>query len=52
LTVDQDKVSARLKKGSNTLLVKVTQGGGGWEMSCGLQAIEGGPPNALKIEAK
>jgi hypothetical protein len=27
---DQDRVQATLKKGWNTLLIKVLQGGGGW----------------------
>lgn len=52
LQVDQDKVKARLKAGTNTLLVKVTQGGGQWAVACGIQALVGGPPDTVKIQAQ
>lgn len=52
LTLNEDKAPAKLKKGANTLLVKVTQGGGSWAMSCGIRAVEGGPPDAIQLEAK
>jgi HEAT repeat protein len=38
----QDKVAIELKEGANVLLVKVTQGGGGWTMGCRLRAEDGG----------
>jgi len=38
----QDKVTIELKEGPNVLLVKVTQGGGGWTMGCRLRAADGG----------
>ena len=31
-TLDQDTVPAKLRKGKNTILIKVLQGGGEWEM--------------------
>jgi HEAT repeat protein len=52
LTPDQDKVPVKLNKGVNALVVKVTNGGGQWAFSCGICAVEGGPPNTLKLEAK
>lgn len=52
LAVDQDKVNATLKKGVNTLLVKVTNGAGQWAFACGVQALEGGPASELKFNAK
>jgi len=43
LTVDQDRVRARLRKGVNRLLLKVTQSGGGWEFCVRLVALQGNP---------
>ena len=36
----EDKVAIELKAGPNVLLVKVTQGGGGWTMGCRLRAAD------------
>jgi hypothetical protein len=33
LTVDEDVVDGRLEKGKNTILLKITQGGGEWEFT-------------------
>ena len=41
LSVGQDKVKATLQKGSNELLMKVTQGGGGWEACARVRAPDG-----------
>jgi hypothetical protein len=38
---DQDKVQVKLKAGANTLLVKVTQGGGEWSVCCRVRAPDG-----------
>ena len=38
---DQDKAAVKLKPGENTLLVKVTQGGGEWSLCCRLRAPDG-----------
>ena len=43
LTVDQDRVRARLRKGVNRLLLKVTQSGGGWEFCVRLVDLQGNP---------
>lgn len=43
LTVDQDRVRVRLRKGVNRLLLKVTQGGGGWEFCVRLTDLQGNP---------
>lgn len=51
-SMDEDKVTARLKKGPNTLLVKVTQGGGDWAFACGIAAAQGGPPDTIKFSLK
>jgi HEAT repeat protein len=41
LTVDQDKVESRLTAGANRLLLKVVQGGGGWECCLRITDREG-----------
>jgi len=43
LSVDQDRVRVRLQKGVNRLLLKVTQGGGGWEFCVRLVDLQGSP---------
>jgi HEAT repeat protein len=43
LTVDQDRVRVQLRKGINRLLLKVTQGGGGWEFCVRLVDLQGNP---------
>lgn len=43
LTVDEDRVRVRLQKGVNRLLLKVTQGGGGWEFCVRLVDLQGNP---------
>jgi hypothetical protein len=50
--LDADKLPAKLKKGWNTLLVKVTQVKGEWVFSLGIKAADGGPVDGLKFEAK
>ncbi|MBU1881989.1 DUF5110 domain-containing protein, partial [bacterium] len=37
----QDKVSVHLKKGNNTLLLKINQGWGGWAFSCSIEDENG-----------
>lgn len=39
----QDRVPARLKKGTNLLLLKVSQGSGGWEFSVHVETPDGRP---------
>ncbi len=40
---NEDKVDVALKEGTNTLLLKVVQGGGGWGWSARFRARDGGP---------
>jgi hypothetical protein len=42
-TPDQDKAKMRLKQGMNTLLLKITQGGGEWTVCCRLRSPDGKP---------
>lgn len=50
--LDADKLPAKLKKGWNTVLVKVTQVKGEWAFSFGIKAADGGPVEGLKFEAR
>ncbi len=43
LGVDQDEVRVRLLAGGNRILLKITQGGGGWEFCARLCRLDGGP---------
>lgn len=43
LSIDQDRIRVRLQKGVNHLLLKVTQGGGGWEFCVRLVDLQGKP---------
>jgi len=49
LSVGEDKVRAQLKKGENTLLLKITQAGGGWAVSARIVGAEGHPLRGLRI---
>ena len=42
-TPGEDSVSIRLKEGRNLLLLKITQGGGGWAFCAGLEDARGNP---------
>ncbi len=50
--LDEDQPTATLKQGWNTLLIKVTQGGGSWQFACGFKSPQGGPAAIPKFEAK
>lgn len=52
VTPGQDKVDATLRAGWNTLLVKVTQGSGGWGLCLAIRSPTGEPIEGLQIEAK
>jgi type 1 glutamine amidotransferase/HEAT repeat protein len=41
LTLNSDTAMVTLKRGSNRLLLKIVQGGGGWEAACRLRSPEG-----------
>lgn len=47
---DQDLAPIRLKAGANDLLLKVTQGGGGWAACARLVGLDGRPLAGLKVE--
>ena len=48
----EDVVNVTLKKGWNTLMLKITQGGSDWSFCCGIKAADGAPIDGLKFEAK
>ena len=45
----QDKVNVKLKQGANTLLIKVTQGGGEWSVCCRAVAPGGKPLDGVTV---
>lgn len=48
---DQDMAPVRLQAGANELLLKITQGGGGWAACARLVSPAGRPLSGLKIQA-
>jgi HEAT repeat protein len=46
---DQDKVAIRLEKGTNELLLKITQGGGGWSAHARIVGADGQPIPGLRV---
>ncbi len=48
----QDQANVTLEKGWNTLLLKITQGGGNWAASARLRAAEGGKLKDLRVRAE
>lgn len=52
LQCSEDEIKATLEEGANTLLLKITQGGGGFEFCCALKAAAGGPVEGVRYEAK
>ncbi len=52
ITCGEDKAPIRLKQGWNTLLLKITQGGGGWGFCCAVAAPDGSVLPGLKFEAR
>ena len=47
--VDQDKAPIRLAKGATELLLKVTQGGGGWSVRARIVGADGQPIAGLRV---
>lgn len=45
----QDKVTVKLKQGVNTLLIKVTQGGGEWSACCRVVTPDGKPLDGVTV---
>ena len=48
---DQDTAPITLKKGVNQLMLKISQGGGGWSACARIVGSDGKPIPGLKIEA-
>lgn len=51
LTPGSDRVLVELKQGTNTLLLKVTQGGGDWAATCRIRSAEGYHLDDVKVAA-
>jgi type 1 glutamine amidotransferase/HEAT repeat protein len=51
LTVGQDVVNVTLRKGVNTLMMKITQGGGDWKACCRIRAVDGFALDGVTIRA-
>jgi hypothetical protein len=51
MVADQDMAPIQLKKGANELLLKITQGGGGWAFCARVVNAEGQPIVGLKTQA-
>jgi HEAT repeat protein len=49
---DQDRAPIKLKKGSNLLLLKITQGGGGWSACARIVAADGTPIPGLGCDRR
>lgn len=47
---NEDKFPVTLLEGTNTLLLKITQGGGGWEANARIRAADGTPVEGLNFE--
>jgi len=52
LAIGQDKVKVHLQQGDNLLLMKITQGGGGWAASARIVGADGNSLRGLKIHAE
>ncbi len=50
LVVDQDMAPIRLKKGANELMLKISQGGGGWAVCARIVTPDGQPVAGLHFE--
>lgn len=48
----EDKFEGQLREGANALLVKVTQGGGGWTVGVRVRASDGTKPDGVDIAAE
>jgi len=48
----EDRVEVNLKQGWNTMLVKLTQGGGEWALCARLRKTDGGKIEGLKFEVQ
>ncbi len=51
LAIGHDKPKVTLKQGWNTLMLKISNGGGGWGFGCGVKTPDGENIAGLKIRA-
>jgi hypothetical protein len=51
-TPSEDKFEGQLREGANVLLVKVTQGGGGWTVGVRVRAPDGARPEGVEVLAE
>ncbi|MCB9846632.1 MAG: DUF1080 domain-containing protein [Phycisphaeraceae bacterium] len=51
LRVGEDRFNVSLRAGWNTLLLKVTQGGGDWSFACRARLPDGRPVQSLRVDA-
>ncbi|HWX22530.1 MAG TPA: HEAT repeat domain-containing protein [Candidatus Binatia bacterium] len=52
LVVDQDMAPIQLKQGVNELMLKISQGGGGWQACARIVGVDGQPIVGLKYHAE
>jgi hypothetical protein len=50
--VDQDMAPIKLKKGENELLLKITQGGGGWSACARIVGPDSRPIEELRVKSQ
>jgi hypothetical protein len=50
MVIDQDMAPIKLKKGANQLMLKISQGGGGWSACARIVGSDGQPIAGLRIE--
>ena len=51
LTIGEGQCTVSLREGVNTLLLKITQGGGGWQVCCRIRAVDGFGLEGVEIRA-
>ncbi|MBL1215888.1 MAG: hypothetical protein D8M59_00150 [Planctomycetes bacterium] len=51
LSLGQDVVNTTLKEGWNTLLLKITQGGGDWRAACRIRSTDGFHVDGLRVDS-
>ena len=50
--VDQDMAPVKLKQGTNELMLKITQGGGGWSVCARMVGADGFPIEGLRVKSQ
>ncbi|MCH7720200.1 MAG: hypothetical protein IH988_04320, partial [Planctomycetes bacterium] len=52
LTMDEDTIHVELKEGWNRLMLKISQGSGGWKFSCRITMPDGEPLEGIRFSAE